>query len=153
MTTAPTDGFHAYGTADTAPHPVTEKDMDKIREHAVIRLTQLGATGVQAQAFVDEHGPDIVRSESNDDLKARIKDLPALAFDPKEHNIDDVLTYVGDDRERAVQVLAAEAGSKKPRKTLVEALEELSTPSDPAVLGSPADGGVESEGDDGPDAD
>lgn len=146
------DGFHEYGSNPTGPHPTTEEQMDQIREHAVVRLTQLGATGVQAQAFVDEHGTDIVRSESNDDLKARIADLPALAFDPKAHNIDDVLAYVADDRERAVQMLAAEAGSKKPRKTLVEALEELSTPSDPAVLGSPADGGVEENADDGSDA-
>lgn len=42
-----------------------------------------------------------------------------------EGTVDEVLAWVGDDKDRAQQALDAEEDSDKPRSTLVEALEAL----------------------------
>lgn len=46
----------------------------------------------------------------------------------------EVLGWVGDDKDRARQALAVEDESAKPRKGLVEELNELLDESDPAVV-------------------
>lgn len=125
------DGFHDYSTNPTGPWPTTETDMENLRVHAIARLTQLGATDEQAAQFVDEVGGDVVRSESDGDLKARIAQLGEVIpdYDPGDFHVDEVLEYVGDDAVKAQAVLAAE-GAGKARKTLVAALNELATPAD-----------------------
>lgn len=52
--------------------------------------------------------------------------LSAVAggYDPADQKVSEVLEHVGDDRELAAQVLAAEQ-SGRGRKTLLEALEAL----------------------------
>lgn len=50
-------------------------------------------------------------------------------FDPGAHSIPEVLAYVGDDTDRALEVLEAEEGrGSAARSTLVEQLEAVAVP-------------------------
>ena len=57
----------------------------------------------------------------------------STAAAPPDGKVDDVLAWVGGDRTRAEQALAAERERDKPRGTLVEALRRTGQPDDSAA--------------------
>lgn len=61
----------------------------------------------------------------------------AAAAAPPDGKVDDVLGWVGGDRQRAEQALAAERDRDKPRATLVDALRRTGQPDDSAAPAAP----------------
>lgn len=57
---------------------------------------------------------------------------------PPDGKVDEVLDWVGGDRARAEQALAAERGRDKPRGTLVDALRRTGQPEDSAAPAAPS---------------
>lgn len=151
MSVMPSDGFYEAGTAPTAPHPVTEQDMDKILEHAQARLQQLGATPDQALAFIEQFGTETVRAESDGDLRLKISTLEAAipGYDPESFHVDEVVAYATEHPDEVAAIIEAEQAGKA-RKTLLAQLDELSTSADGTGGESEPDAGVEgkTDGDD-----
>lgn len=133
-----------------------EDDMGNKRAAAVARLQrpEIGATPAQAEQVVDSIGVDVITAESDAALKDKVAAAVDAAYNPADYNIKQIKEYVGDDVEKATQVLAAEqARGEVARPSLVEYLQKLSAPSSESDTGkSEADGGAETSDGEGADS-
>lgn len=130
--------FGSWDVSSTEDNPMA--DLNQIESGALSRLKGLGFDDDQAKDFVDLHGSSVVRSASNAALKRHLAVAEVSDdYDPAEHNVDDVLAYVGDDAVKAEAVMAAEKSGKN-RKTLLAELADLPVPSEVGESDSRAGG-------------
>lgn len=97
------------------------------RESAIARLMRpsVGATSrAQAEVLVDEIGTDVIRSESDELLAARVAAPEGVVHNPDQAVIAEILAEVGDDPVKAQVALDAEQAGKN-RVTLVSSLEAI----------------------------
>lgn len=147
-------GTMPFGAHDAVGGEKGDPVMRDPREDAMIRLQRqaIGATPEQAAQLLEQVDIDTIASESDAQLAKRIRLLNEQGYNPHDHTIDEVKEHVGSDLEVAQVMLAAELESSKPRKTLVEWLQQMTSAPDAASSeGNPEndESGAEGESDDG----
>lgn len=95
----------------------------------------MGLTNFTAADFEGKSKPvrNMVRSKRDRMAgpQETTKPLPQESSDPNavpQGTVPEVMTWVGDDKERAQKALDAEQANERPRKGLVSSLEELLAP-------------------------
>lgn len=118
---------HDYATAPFGAWDTTSEDtVGNDREAAVLRLQRpaIGASAAQAEVLVDEIGIDVIKSESDELLAARVANPEGVVHNPDQAVIAEILAEVGDDPVKAQVALDAEQAGKN-RVTLVSSLEAI----------------------------
>jgi hypothetical protein len=117
---------HDYGLRPFGTHELPQELRPNADLHARLTRKSVGASDAEADELISKLPAETIRSESDELLAVRVEDYrrEGDVFRASEHSIAEVEDHVGDDINRAREMLLAEQDGKQ-RKTLIAKLNEL----------------------------
>lgn len=144
---------HDYATAPHGSFELPQELLPNADLRARLSRPAVGASDDEAVALIELLPADVIRSESDDLLAARVQDYrDGGPYLPGDHAIKDVLSHVGDDPDKARDMLVLERDGKD-RSTLVAKLEDIvaaDQTTTPPVVATPGDADTAGDAADGP---